>query len=168
MKKRGFVPVLLLLLCLTVCVTACEKTQGGPTDVAVTFAEKTVTVEIGEEKSLTVTGNTEGLVFESKAPAIVTVTSDGKITGIAEGSAEVTVTNAAGAGDSCTVTVTRPDAPTTTVTMNVSEYEMLVGETVPLRATVKVDGTTVTDQDCCVDVIRPFGRIRGQRNRNCA
>lgn len=82
MKKRGFVPVLLLLLCLTVCVTACEKTQGGPTDVAVTFAEKTVTVEIGEEKSLTVTGNTEGLVFESKAPAIVTVTSDGKITAL--------------------------------------------------------------------------------------
>lgn len=146
MKKRSFVPVLLLLLCLTVCVTACEKTQGGPTDTAVTFAEKAVTVEIDKEKSLTVTGNTEGLVFESKAPAIVTVTADGKIKGISEGSAEVTVTNAAGASDSCTVTVTRPDAPTTTVIMNVSEYEMLVGETVPLRATVKVDGTTVTDR----------------------
>ena len=147
MKKRSFVLVLVLLLCTAVAVTACKKKPSEPGDSsAVAFAEKTVSVEVGAEKVLTVTGNTDGLAFESKTPTIVTVTADGKIKGIAEGTAEVTVTNTAGGSDSCTVTVTRPAAPVTTVTMNVAEYELAVGDTAPLRATVKVDGTTVTDK----------------------
>ena len=69
-----------------------------------------MSVEEGATQSLTAsvspTGAAPGLVYESAAPAVATVSNVGLVTGVAEGSTSIKITSAARPSVSVTVPVT--------------------------------------------------------------
>ncbi|MNY52937.1 Bacterial Ig-like domain (group 2) [compost metagenome] len=69
-----------------------------------------VSVEEGATQALTASvvppGAATGLVYESAAPAVATVSNVGLVTGVAEGATSVKITSAARPGVSVTVPVT--------------------------------------------------------------
>lgn len=86
-----------------------EQTPGGE-DVApvkkLTLNKSVLMLAPGASEQLTVTGGTEGeeYVWQNSDPAVLTVSEDGKVTAVAEGSAVVTVTCGAESAV-CAVTV---------------------------------------------------------------
>ena len=72
-----------------------------------------VTVKVGETETLK--PNVDGCTFESADSSVATVSPDGTVTGVAEGSTTITVTSPDGKTATVTVTVTA-DATTTTTT----------------------------------------------------
>lgn len=89
-------------------MTVYSTTITGEESVAIT--ESTLSVKVGESKTLTVThsGGTQALVWESSDETIAEVNDNGMVTGIREGTATITVKLADGSSrDTCTVTVTK-------------------------------------------------------------
>ena len=75
----------------------------------VSIGETTLSLKVGESKTLTLshTGGTKGVIWESSDETIAEVNENGKVTAIREGQAVITVKLADGSSrDTCTVTVT--------------------------------------------------------------
>ncbi|WP_446935925.1 phage major tail protein, TP901-1 family [Lysinibacillus fusiformis] len=86
-----------------------EQTEGAPVD-SVSVTPQTTSVAVGSTRQLTVTvlpveATNKNVTFVSSDVAIATVTPAGLITGVAEGSATITITTASG-GKTTTVAVT--------------------------------------------------------------
>ncbi|NOG28521.1 phage major tail protein, TP901-1 family [Lysinibacillus fusiformis] len=86
-----------------------EQTEGAPVD-SVSVTPQTTSVVVGSTRQLTVTvlpteATNKNVTFVSSDVAIATVTPAGLITGVAEGSATITITTASG-GKTTTVAVT--------------------------------------------------------------
>ena len=88
----------------TVALTVVPLVQG------ISVSPTAVSVEEGATQSLTAsvspTGAAPGLVYESAAPAVATVSNVGLVTGVAEGSTSIKITSAARPSVSVTVPVT--------------------------------------------------------------
>ena len=82
----------------------------GPVSEDLVVTPSDVTVKVGETETLK--PNVDGCTFESKDPSIATVSPDGTVTGVAEGSTTITVT----ASDTTTTTTTTTTNDTTTTT----------------------------------------------------
>ncbi len=72
------------------------------------LSEQVLTLTAGEGAALEVTvePQTAGLIWHSSDPAVATVDSAGKVTALAEGTAEIIVRSLSGISAACTVTVT--------------------------------------------------------------
>ena len=86
--------------------------------------------------------NVDGCTFESKDPSIATVSPDGTVTGVAEGSTTITVTSPDGKTATVTVTVTASDTTTTTTTTTTNDT----------TTTTSGSGTTTPGTDLIGDV----------------
>ena len=95
-----------------------------------------VTVKVGETKDLTV--DQTGCDFKSDDESIASVSKDGTITGVKEGTTTITVTNKDGKSTTVTVTVT---AATTTeaTTTSANDTTTTATETTASGATTTVD-----------------------------
>lgn len=108
-----------------------EGTGGGggggdtPTDVPVTgvaLNKNSTSIQVGATEQLTATvspnnATNQAVSWESNATGIATVSSNGLVTAVAEGSATITVTTSDGGFTAqCTVTVTSGSSPTPTPT----------------------------------------------------
>ncbi|MBN1604606.1 MAG: Ig domain-containing protein [Chitinispirillaceae bacterium] len=108
----------------------------------VTLDRETLTMAVSDTYQLTATvtpGNASNktLSWSTSADSVAAVNENGLVTGIAEGSATITVTTEDGAHtDSCTVTVTTDTVPVTGVTLNRETLTMAVSDTYQLTATV--------------------------------
>ena len=80
-----------------------------------------VTVAVGETKDLTV--DQTGCDFKSDDESIASVSKDGTITGVKEGTTTITVTNKDGKSTTVKVTVTAADTTTTEATTTTTESE---------------------------------------------
>jgi len=103
----------------------------------VSFSRKDVTVDIKGTEKLNVifspAGSSTELVYESNNPEVVSVDNDGNVTGLAEGSATITVQTANRKyKDTCRVTVRI--IPVTSISLSVTEKEILKGETIQASA----------------------------------
>ena len=106
-----------------------------------------VTVKVGETKDLTV--DQTGCDFKSDDDSVASVSKDGTITGVKEGTTTITVTNKDGKSTTVKVTVTATDTTTTeaTTTTTGSETTTTGAET----TTTGADTTTSAGETTTVD-----------------
>ena len=148
----------LLTVILSIAPSACKSDKsGGGHDFYLNRAAVTLTA--GQSEQLSYTSETDGqpdggeVTFVSSAPAVVTVTADGVLTGVSEGMATVTATHTAtGATDDCTVTVLRVPVAETALSLSRTFIELYAGdpgadespESLTLVPTVTRNGQDVT------------------------
>ncbi|MCI7494712.1 MAG: Ig-like domain-containing protein [Ruminococcus sp.] len=99
-----------------------------------------VTIAVGETKDLTV--DQTGCDFKSDDESIASVSKDGTITGVKEGTTTITVTNKDGKSTTVTVTVTAADTTTTEATTTTTESETT---TTGAETTTTAGETTTVD-----------------------
>jgi len=114
----------------------------------VTISPKTLELAIGETGSVTSEVSPENaadksVTYSSSDETIATVDNTGKITGVAEGSAIITVTTTdGGKTDTSTITVKEPVINVTGVTISPTTVSVKVGATTQLSTTVSPDNAT--------------------------
>ena len=114
------------------------------TDVTLTLNVKSLTLNIGQTEKLTATVLPENtsdktVTWASDNEAIATVAADGTVTGVSVGVANIT----AKCGDvSATCKVSVNPVPAATVTINVPDTKIYVGDKLTLSAMVAPDNTT--------------------------
>ena len=81
------------------------------------------------------------VVWSSDAPEIVEVSDGGRITAMSEGTAVITATSGDVSG-TCTVVVSKPYIPVSSVKINLSSLELTQGEVVSLTVTVEPANAT--------------------------
>lgn len=137
MKQNGIrkiivvLTTILLIASLCAVVTGCDVVQGILDDLGlgdpqdnVTVDSATLTLEVGETTTLTVSQEGVTVEWSSSNEAVATVSQEGVVTAVAEGTATITAT-AGSASATCTVTVTKPQD---SVRINPSSLSLTVGE----------------------------------------
>ncbi len=115
-------------------------TVSPPTASVAVGATTDLSATVRDANGATVTGRP--VTWQSSSPSIATVSTTGRVTGVAPGSATITATVDGKIGAS-TITVTA--APVATVTVSPSSRSLTVGGTVALTAAVvDVNGAAVT------------------------
>ncbi len=108
----------------------------------ITLGTQSEDIVIGEILDLTETispsnASNQSVVWTSSDPTIVTVDTDGTITGISEGTATITATTVDGNfSDETTVTVTEPIISVTGITLGTQTEDIVIGEILDLTETI--------------------------------
>lgn len=128
-----------------------------------TLDAETLKLGIGEKKQITATSSAEGtLTWESSDSDVATVSAEGLVTAVQEGTARITVTASSGARAYCDVTVVKIEA--SKIELNAPEAELIEGESVQLTATITpaetTDQTVIwTSSDVTVATVDAFGSV---------
>ena len=109
-----------------------------------------LTLDVNESETLTATitpGNAtnQTVTWESNAPSVAMVDTNGKVTAVGEGTATITATAADGSGEKATCSVTVDAAatvPVESVSLDKTSLELTEGETAQLNATVLPSNAT--------------------------
>ena len=154
MSKSNRALFLFTAAVLTTGLVACSSPNKGHqqstavTGVSLNHSSLTISVDAVYYLSATVAPSTainQDVTWSSSNDEYVTVNQFGKITGIAEGSATITVTTVEGGfTDTCLVTVTTDDIPVTGVSLSFESASLKVGKTLTLSPTV--EPVTATNQ----------------------
>lgn len=126
-------------------------TSTGNAVTGVKLDQTTTTVRVGSTVTLTctvspTTATNKNLTWTSSAPTIAKVDSNGKVTGVKEGTATITVkTVSGGKTATCTVTVSNTTVAVTGVKLDKITATVGVGSTVTLTGTVSP--TTATNKN---------------------
>lgn len=158
--------ILLGTAVLALAATACKTPEGeGEQPVSVVLDREQVRMTVGDELQLkaSVTPKDMELEWSSDNTASVTVSGDGLLTAVAEGTATVTV-KAGEETDECVVTVTA--AQVESVEIDKDYLDIKVGETAVLTASVlpeEAAGVTVewTSSDASVATVAADGTVTG-------
>jgi uncharacterized protein YjdB len=147
MKKIYFTFQFLLLLCVGIVLTNCEKDIDPIFVTAVTLDSTSLTLVEGDSQTLTATispSNAENQkVLWSSSNASVATVREGVVTAVKAGTATITVkSDDGGKTATCEVTVIANGIPVTGVTLDKTSYEMTVGDEFTLSATVTPDNAT--------------------------
>gem|GEM_PF-1734574 len=108
----------------------------------ITIVPTNKAIDVGETFNITSTvapdnATNKAVTYTSDKPEIATVDATGKVTGIAQGSAKVTVSTVDGGKTAtCDVTVNNPIIPVIGLTITPKNYEIEVGDTFNIIATV--------------------------------
>lgn len=159
---------ILLLLIAILCLFSCEKAPEEIPVSSVTINQPAAEMVVGETVQLSANvlpsnATDKTLSWASSKQSVATVSSDGLVTAIAEGSSTITVT----AGDksaSCKVTVEKKVVPVSSVSLNLTELSLVEGEESTLVATVKpndADDKTVTwkSSDATIVSVNSEGKV---------
>ncbi len=174
--KRIIYGVLILLMCCTL-FTACEgKEVSEPIDNRTVSLDQTeMTVVVGGEPAklnAVLSSGRGAFQWTSSAPEVAAVDQNGNVTGIAVGSATVTVTCGALETASCQVKVVLPGyLPVFTAdpTGQGVEKTIALGGSLQLDNSVKFNGETVDaqvtylSQDSSVVTVSDTGIIKGEK-----
>ena len=144
---------------------ACRQEPMGVTGVTLSATRMEMTV--GETLSLTATltpsGASAALVWESSEPAVVTVSPSGLVTAVSAGAAEVVV-RAGSSSASCTIDVHAAVVPVVSVTLDRDGLQLGEGETARLHATIlpeeaSSEALTWTSVDPSVAIVSSAGVV---------
>ena len=132
LKCFGLRSLLCAMLVLPFAAWSCTKPETEKPVSNVSISPVTLSLEIGATGKLEATVSpsdaTDNTVsWNSSNPGVATVSSDGTVTGVAEGTASVTA-SAGGKRASCQVTVSKKVIAVTSVTLDKTEGELLEGE----------------------------------------
>lgn len=145
MKKRTFLTVLLSLIaavCCAIGLAACAARKVEVTGVTLSVHE--LSIAPGRTATLTATVSPENaadasVTWSSSDEAVATVSQEGVVTGVTEGTANVTVTTKNGKTDVCAVTV---ETITATGVELPETFTLAIGTTGTLSATFIPANTT--------------------------
>ncbi len=115
-----------------------------PESVKISFDHLVMEVEDSRYLSATVepAGSISSLTWSTSNPAVVTVSSIGKIEAVGEGEAVVTVKTANDLEATCSITVLPKGIPATSVTVVPSNVTVVLGETVKLSMEILPENVT--------------------------
>ena len=141
--KRLISSISLAICCF---LFSCEKAPEEIPVSSVTLNQPTAEMIVGESVQLSATvlpsnASDKTLTWASSKQSVATVSSNGMVTALAEGSSTITVT----AGDksaSCKVTVEKKVIPVTSISLSKTELSLIEGDEETLAATVKPDDAT--------------------------
>ena len=149
-------------------IFSCEKPPQEIPVSSVTINQPAAEMVVGETVQLSANvlpsnATDKTLTWASSKQSVATVSRDGLVTAIAEGSSTITVT----AGDksaSCKVTVEKKVVPVSSVSLNMTELSLEEGEESSLVATVKpndADDKTVTwkSSDATIVSVNSEGKV---------
>ena len=128
-----------------------EKQDPEPSAVAVTgvtLKKTSISIQVDDKETLIATvlpedATNKNISWKSDKPEIASVNANGKVTGVAEGEATITVTTEDGGKTAtCKVTVSDKEIKVTGVTLNKTETSIFVGGSETLTATVAPDNAT--------------------------
>ena len=140
-----------------ICVVTVEPALAE----SVTLDKQEIAMTVGDSQTLTATvlpddaGN-RNVTWQSSATGVVSVGNDGKLTALSAGTAVVTATTTDGSNLTASCKVTVSPAKVESVTLNVHDMTLTVGDSQTLTATVLPDQTTnrtVTWQSSADDVV---------------
>jgi len=130
-----------ILLC-----SSCEKKPEEIPVESVTLSQATAEMFIGETAQLKATvlpsnASDKTVTWASSKQSVATVSDNGLVTALAEGTS--TITASAGAKSAtCTIQVSKKIVEVTSIELDKTELELIIGESVTLIATVKPDDAT--------------------------
>ena len=125
-----------------------EPTPPAVSVTGVTLNKTSTSIQVGGNEILTATvlpedATNQKVTWKSSDAAIATVDASGKVTGVAAGTATITVTTEDGGKTAtCKVTVSDKEIKVTGVTLNKSETSILIGGNETLTATVLPEDAT--------------------------
>ena len=140
-----------------ICVVTVEPALAE----SVTLDKQEIAMTVGDSQTLTATvlpddaGN-RNVTWQSSATGVVSVSNDGKLTALSAGTAVVTATTTDGSNLTASCKVTVSPAMVESVTLNVHDMTLTVGDSQTLTATVLPDKATnraVTWQSSADDVV---------------
>jgi uncharacterized protein YjdB len=113
----------------------------------VTLSQSTLSLKAGETATLTATvapdnATTKALTWTSSNTNVATVTTDGKVTAVAVGTAKISATTTDGTQISAACNVTVNPTPVSSITLSATRHQMKVGDTFTLTATVAPTSAT--------------------------
>lgn len=139
-----FLCIAVLGMLLTQCGKPKEKTEPDPVRTVqpapLTISQATASLEVGETAELSVSGGFDTLIWTSSDETVASV-ENGRVTAVAAGTAEITVSTGADSV-SCTVTVkapppvSRPD-----LALNRTDFTIRPGDPTPVQMKVRIKGT---------------------------
>ena len=170
--------MLVAAVLLTTAFWSCSKDEDPePTPpivsvTGVTLNKTGITLEVDGSETLTATvapdnATNKKVTWKSDKPEIATVDASGKITGVKEGEATITVTTVDGGKTAtCKVTVSDKEIKVTGVTLNKTELTLAAGGSETLTATVApADATnkkvTWKSSDAAVATVDANGKVTG-------
>ncbi len=119
----------------------------------------TLSIQIDTPVSINATVSRGGMTYESSDTSIVTVDDQGNVTGIAAGSADVTVTSVIDDSKTAVCHITVAESVTVTLTLDRESATLDWGETLTLIATVNVPGVEWTSSDETVATVSDSGAV---------
>ena len=136
----------LFLVLAVICLWACEKTPEEIAVTSVSLSQSTAEMIEGETIQLIATvipsnATDQRLIWASSKTSVATVTDNGLVTAIAEGSSTITV-SAGGKSRSCLVTVSKRIIAVTSLSLNKDQLSLPVDSSEKLIATVEPDDAT--------------------------
>lgn len=141
-----FLCIAILGMLLTQCGKPKEETKPDPVKtqqsvkLPLAISQTAASLEIGETAALSVSGGFDTLIWSSSDEAVASV-ENGRVTGKAAGTAEITASTGESAV-SCTVTVkepppvSRPD-----LVLNRTDFTIRPGDPTPVQMKVRIKGT---------------------------
>lgn len=170
---RYFYNLFVLLLC-GVMITACSKEEDA-TDInvsGVTLNKNATTILVGGTETLVATVSPENatnqkVIWTSTDESVATVNVSGVVTGVAEGTATISVTTEDGGKTaSCTVTVSSTEVNVTDVILDKESMVLLTGESDNLVATIVPDDATNqnlswSSEDETIATVDAAGLVKG-------
>ena len=170
---RYFYNLFVLLLC-GVMITACSKEEDA-TNInvsGVTLNKNATTILVGGTETLVATVSPDNatnkkVIWTSTDESVATVNVSGVVTGVAEGTATISVTTEDGGKTaSCTVTVSSTEVNVTDVILDKESMVLLTGESDNLVATIVPDDATNqnltwSSEDETIATVDASGLVKG-------
>ncbi|MDE6396237.1 MAG: Ig-like domain-containing protein, partial [Muribaculaceae bacterium] len=126
---------------------SCKVTVQPALAESITLDKQNLTLTVKETQTLTATvlpdyATNRAVTWQSSANDVVTVTNEGLVTAVAPGSAVITATTTDGTNLTASCSVTVDPALVESVSLNIHELSMTIGDTQTLTATVLPDYAT--------------------------
>ncbi len=135
--------MLVMASALLLCFSSCKEKENDVLVASIELEEENISVVVGQTQTLAYeilpeNATNQNVIWESSDDAIATVSQEGVVSGIAPGTATITVTTEEGGKtDNCEVKVVEDAIKVTGVTVNFTSRSIKVGETTEIEATVE-------------------------------
>ena len=157
-------------------VTASCSVTVGVEPTSILLSSYSVSLGVGEKLTLKADVYPEGatnytITWSSNNTSVATV-SNGKVTGVSEGSCKITAALPNGISESCTVTVTPKSEQVTSITLSRYQLDLTVGDNYTLTATILPERASNTDikwtsSDSSVATVNGSGKVSAVGKGTC-